>query len=143
MRLSWKIAVSGRIILTNKRLIFTPHKLFVIYGAKRWIYNLDDISNIQLAAPWIVPRNLKRVLVVVIMDSELGLFQTIKIDNTYGILCKAIGQQEVESSDNFLKVKLFSTPWHGRLVDPAIICVSLCLTFVAVHQSHLLLLFVQ
>ena len=44
LQTSFFISESGKLLLTNKRLVFVPNRLFAFYGAKPVIVSLADIE---------------------------------------------------------------------------------------------------
>jgi hypothetical protein len=127
--------VGGQLILTNKRLIFTPHRFDRILMGKVCQFFLDDIVSIQIKEPYIIPNNIRRLLSVETKTSEEGLFIPNWIDDTYHVLLQAIN--EIDDRNHIPRPVVSgiqATPkWYVKLILPTITAFAIYFLYLGIH----------
>lgn len=88
--------VGGRLILTNQRLVFTPHKLDGATGGESWSRDLGRISRVaieprHLGLPLVTPNvGLRRRLRIEEHDGTVNVFVVNRVEDVVSAIAAAI-----------------------------------------------------
>jgi hypothetical protein len=85
-------AVGGRLIVTDKRVIFQPHRLDSASGGQWWEVRLADVSSIGETPPGLGPNNLRTSLWLDVKSSDNEYFLVNGLHDVIRRLTEATGR---------------------------------------------------